>query len=252
MTTARIWLSCACVLLGAIGVSAQDEGLRGLFLSTRPSGRQKPQNQQSTPPRIVLGHTIFVRGTSGEPVRVGPDHLFAEGDAVRLLVESNRDGYLYIFDREGEGPLRMIFPDLGIRRGDARISAHVPVMLPAPMAQAGAQDWFMVSGPPKSERLFVVFALKPVSGWPRGEELLSFLGGMEMTWEEFRRSAKLETQKNVVYLNRDDGRALSGSEQTSVMRGLTLSRKDPPPSVLQGDGDPKSLLLMSEIGLRRR
>src|SRR5687768_9888221 len=49
-------------------------------------------------PRIGLGLTLFMRDSNGLAVRTDPDHVFQKGDRVRVLLETNTDGYLYIFN----------------------------------------------------------------------------------------------------------------------------------------------------------
>jgi hypothetical protein len=68
--------------------------------------------------------------------RIQGDPVLAYGDKVRLGVESPRDGYLYVFDRElyQDGSLSaayMIFPTTRLREGDNRIKANRPVELPS-------------------------------------------------------------------------------------------------------------------------
>ena len=63
----------------------------GPTASTEPS---KPVNV----PRIGMGLTLFMRDSNGLAVRTDPDHVFHKGDRVRVLLETNTDGYLYIFN----------------------------------------------------------------------------------------------------------------------------------------------------------
>jgi hypothetical protein len=64
------------------------------------------------------------------------DPVLRYGERVRLGIESPRDGYLYVFDRElyHDGSLSapyMIFPATELRGGDNRIRANRPFELPA-------------------------------------------------------------------------------------------------------------------------
>lgn len=77
-------------------------------------------------------------GTSVEyqAERMQGDPLLAYGDKVRLAIESPRDGYLYVFDRElyEDGSLSaayMIFPTTRLREGNNRIRANQPVEIPS-------------------------------------------------------------------------------------------------------------------------
>src|SRR6185369_3801294 len=72
-----------------------------------PSESSTPVNAR----RLGLGVTLFMRDSNGLAVRVDPDHVFRKGDRVRVLLESNTDGYLYIFNTTDDGPATMIYPD---------------------------------------------------------------------------------------------------------------------------------------------
>ena len=68
--------------------------------------------------------------------RIQGDPVLTYGDKVRLGIESPRDGYLYVFDRElyADGSLSaayMIFPTTRLRDGNNRIRANRPIELPS-------------------------------------------------------------------------------------------------------------------------
>jgi hypothetical protein len=87
------------------------------------------------------GPFIPVIGASGKPemrtpIRVKADHLFSLGDIVRITVESPRNGYLYVIDRElypngALGDAMLIFPTLKTRDGDNRVQAGSLIDIPA-------------------------------------------------------------------------------------------------------------------------
>jgi len=246
-------LSAAVLLLAltqpfeAVATRQQTESLRGLFVKTRPRDQQG-QEQAPSADRLGLGYTLFMRDSSGQPARVDSLHRFAEGEAVRVVVEPNSAGYLYIFDREGAGPALMIFPDLRLRSGDARIAPHVALQIPDGTTD---KDWFAFTGPPEDERLILVFSREPVTGWPRGRELLQHPGGFKLSWERFIEKASPQMKKTVEQTSDNNGKPLSTGERTSLSRGLKLLREDPPPSVIEAS-DGKSNLLVVEIELKRR
>jgi len=69
------------------------------------------------------------------PERVEADTVFALGDRVRLSIESPRDGYLYVIDREkyADGAVSdpyLIFPSLTNRNGANSVAAGKLVELP--------------------------------------------------------------------------------------------------------------------------
>jgi Domain of unknown function (DUF4384) len=82
---------------------------------------------------------LLEEGSSKEiewtPERVEADTIFAPGDRVRLSIESPRDGYLYVIDREqyADGTVSdpyLIFPSLLNRDGANSVAAGKLVELP--------------------------------------------------------------------------------------------------------------------------
>lgn len=68
--------------------------------------------------------------------RLAGEPVLAYGDKVRLSIESRRDGYLYVFDRElySDGslsPAYMIFPTTRLLEGNNRIVGNKPVEVPS-------------------------------------------------------------------------------------------------------------------------
>jgi hypothetical protein len=59
-------------------------------------------------------------------MQIDPSQPLRDGDLIRLVFETNSDGYLYVFnldDRDNQ-PV-MIFPDPRLRAGANRVRAHV-------------------------------------------------------------------------------------------------------------------------------
>lgn len=239
---------------------AQDESLRGLFVKTRPAikaaaneaANESHQAQAVAPETVAIGYTLFLRDKSGATARVSPAHRFNEGDRLRILIESNRAGHLYIFNREGQGPLRMIFPDLRIRRGNTAVEAHVPLQLPTDATGPGNdRDWFILTGPPQPESLFVVFARQPVSQWPASRDLLQHPAGFKIDWDSFVATVRPQAIKSKKHIFSDEGQPLSEGEQASLNRGMKLSRNDPAPSVVEAaSGQTQAFVI--EIELKRQ
>src|SRR5215207_1798119 len=102
----------------------------GPTVSNNPSEPLKPVNV----PRIGLGMTLFTRDSNGLAVRVDPEHVFRKGDRVRVLLETNTDGFLYIFNQTNDGPVIMIDPDAQLDDAGNYIKAHVPWEIPSSAA----------------------------------------------------------------------------------------------------------------------
>ena len=83
-----------------------------------------------------------MRDSNGLAVRTDPEHVFQKGDRVRVLLETNTDGYLYIFNTTNDGPAIMIYPDAELDEAGNYIQAHVPFEIPSSLGSGGRLRWF--------------------------------------------------------------------------------------------------------------
>lgn len=93
----------------------------------------------------------------GLPVEAATDQVFHSGDRLRLRVEGNQEGYLYVVSRGSSGTWKPLFPNAEIAEGKNRIQARQPLDLP-PRGHAFAFDQH-----PGEEQLFVVYSREPVA-----------------------------------------------------------------------------------------
>ena len=89
------------------------------------------------------------------PRDVSSSYLFKNGDRIRLEVESNVDGYLYVILRGSSGKEMFLFPDRRINDGDNFLPKHVPFPVPA-------GTWFEFDEKPGDERLTVIVSREPM------------------------------------------------------------------------------------------
>ena len=162
------------------GQESRDDNARQSFLAGRRSpvigGFGKIKGTPTAPPapsapaarpgpnNLGLGYSLLLRVDRNNFVHTSSKRVFKNGEAIRLLVESSSDGYLYVFHREGGGGVRMIFPSWRVEQGKNRILAHVPLNVPA-----GAELVFGDS--PGTETLTLLVLLRPIEGLPTGEGL---------------------------------------------------------------------------------
>jgi hypothetical protein len=187
-----------------------------------------------TLPPLGLGMTLFTRDSNGLAVRVDPSREFHKGDAVRLLLETNADGYLYIFNTTDGGSPVMIYPSPEIEKGDNFIQSHVPFEIPSSAATEERVRWFRFDQYAGTERLYFVFIREPLPGVPIEDDLVNYCRvGSRCPWRpapevwvqlQAQTSAPLKVDKTQSY-----GRAQSESEHA---RGIGLSQQDPEPSVI--------------------
>jgi hypothetical protein len=272
-----------------------DDEVRGAFLSSRPkttnanapSRRHRPRhtnsnaNTSSGAPRnanantattntntarnqngskneaqaIGLGYTLFMKDTSGREVRVEPSREFRNGDSVRLALEPNVDGYLYIFDVENEGAPQMIYPDPRLDAGDNSVEAHVPIEIPSSEETDDRLRWFTFYGSGGSEHLYVVVTREPLRGMPTGDELVGLCATQKDkcpwhppadVWAQVSDATKAEVKVNTA---KTFGQTQSDKEKVATTRGLGLDQGAPQPSVIRMNVSTRAPVLVTVLDL---
>ena len=286
-------LSLAAMVCGVLLASAQEpnDEVRGAFISSRPKTmntsagarrrRTRPTNTASTAPKnanttaananrlnekktvvvneaakaLGLGYTLFMRGTNGRSIRVEPTREFRNGDSVRLALEPNADGYLYVFHTEGDGDPEMIYPDPRLDGGENWIEAHVPVEVPSSEETDERLRWFTFYGNPGIERLYVVVTREPLPIVPTGNDLVGYCAtnkgkcpwrpSTEM-WAQIRTATRAEVKAVAA---KSFGQPQSEKEQIATTRGLGLDQSAPEPSVIRMNVATNAPLLVTVLDL---
>lgn len=223
---------------------------------TGPSGSHKPSEpvRPVNAARIGLGMTLFTRDSNGLAIRVDPEHVFRKGDRVRVLLETNTDGYLYIFNQTNDGPVIMIYPDKDLDEAGNYIKAHIPWEIPSGAADDERLRWLVFDEFPGNERLFFVLTREPLKNVPIEDELISFCTSSSGScpwrpstevWELIQKqmAEPLTTDKTGRY-----GRAQTAPEQQASTRGLGLVKDDPEPSLIMMASS-KSPMLVATLDL---
>ncbi|HTY60733.1 MAG TPA: DUF4384 domain-containing protein [Acidobacteriota bacterium] len=124
----------------------------------------------STEDSVALGlrYSILKREGS-ETTEVKPDTVFHSGDRIRLRVDVNTQGFLYIINRGSSGNWNPLFPSSKIAKGDNRVQKGTQYEIPAGYV-------FTFDEQPGTEKLFIVFSRRPVSDL---EELIYNLTGKQ-------------------------------------------------------------------------
>ena len=216
----------------------------GSSVSSEPS---KPVNV----PRLGIGLTLFRRDSNGLAQRTDPDHVFTKGDRVRVLLETNADGYLYIFNTTNNGPATLIYPHAELDEGGNYLQAHVPFEVPSSLAGEEKLRWFAFDEVAGTEQLFFVFTREPLKGVPLEDELIAFCRNSKESCP-IRPSAEMwaALQKDMqeplkIDKAKSDGKAETEVEQQATTRGLGLSKDDPQPSLVMMASTPRSMLITS-------
>jgi hypothetical protein len=202
--------------------------------SSKPSEPATPVNA----PRLGIGLTLFMRDSNGMAVRVDPDRVFSKGDRVRVLLETNTDGYLYIFNSTDDGPATMIYPHADLDEAGNYLQAHVPFEIPTSLATEERLRWFAFDENVGTERLFLIFTREPLGGIPIDDELIGLCRDSKESCPvkpsaEFWAAVQKELQQPLkTDKKQQNGQAETASEQQATTRGLGLAKDDPQPSLV--------------------
>ena len=208
-----------------------------------PSEPATPVNAR----RLGLGVTLFMRDSNGLAVRVDPEHVFHKGDRVRVLLETNTDGYLYIFNTTNDGAATMIYPDANLDEAGNYLQAHVPFEIPTSLATEEKLRWFAFDEVAGTERLFFVFTREPLKGIPLEDELIAFcrdskcpIQPSDEVWAAVQKDMQepFKTDKTQQY-----GKVESSNEKAATTRGLGLAKDDPQPSLVMMASSPRPTLV---------
>lgn len=257
-------------LVTPIIAQQDDEDVRGAFLTTRPKPAPKSSKPVTTSkpkrrrppvvptpdpivkpgtdsgssaktlnkPRIGLGLTLFMRDSNGLAVRTEPKHEFRKGDHVRFLIETNADGFLYIFNTTDGGAPVMIYPDAQLDEAGNYFQAHVPFEMPSSTGAEERFRWFTFDDKAGSEKLYFVFTREPLAAVPMEDDLISYCRDnqgkcpwhpADDTWTRIQKEAGEPVK---IAKASGAGKQQSDAERQAVVRGIGLNRDDPEPSLI--------------------
>jgi len=282
--------------VGVLVATAQDEDVRGAFLESRPKTtnlngpsrrhRRRPANtnpiasantssnanampvnantatnknsSRKSQTAIGLGYTIFMREPTGRSIRIEPTHEFRNGDRIRLALEPNVDGYLYIFDSEDGAAPKMIYPDARLDGGDNWIEAHVPIEVPSSEESEERLRWFEFYGQPGGDRISIVVTREPLQSVPTSDELVALCGMSKDkcpwqppadVWAQIEKATKAEVK---VATTKNFGEAQTERERIAMTRGLGLDKSIPPPSVIRVNASSNEPMLVTVLDLMHK
>jgi hypothetical protein len=158
---------------------AQDAGLkaRELFYSPPPDATPPPAVNKSLPARrpqarptpggvphatpvanvpLGLRYSVLKRDSGGKFVEEDPDVTFRSGDRIRINVDTNTPGYLYVVTQGSSGNWRLLFPSTDVEGGNNRIEKGASQQIPS-----GDKGQFLFDEQSGTEKLFLVLSRKP-------------------------------------------------------------------------------------------
>jgi len=216
-------------------------------------------NATFSPAAIGIGYTLFMKDANGDAVRVDPTRVFHSGEAIRLSLEANTDGFLYVFYTENDGEPQMIFPDSRLSRGNNLVRAHVPYEVPSNMEADERLRWFVFDATPATERVFIVVTREPLPNVPTGEILVNYCLDAKNScpwnpphslWGQLVQAQGRE--QVAVSKIKDEGRAQTPREREATTRGLGLAPDAPEPTVVRMNASSTTGLLVTSIALTHK
>ena len=280
--------------LGSMQAYAQqDEDVRGSFLTTRPKAstnaakpgstprpsRRRPKaatssdpathttasttgsagstatTRKASPQRLGLGLTLFMRDSNGLAVRTDPSRTFHKGERVRVLIETNADGYLYVFNTTDAGPPVMIYPDPELEEAGNYIQGHVPWEIPSSAAAEERLRWFTFDQNSGTEKLYFVFTREPLPAVPIEDDLIAYCrensgkcpwGPAADVWAQIKK--ELDEPVKIAKTDRF-GNAQTAPEHQAATRGIGLNRDDPEPSLIMLTASTNKNMLVAILDL---
>ena len=110
----------------------------------------------------------ILRNNGGDDYReVAPDTVFHSGDRIRVAVEVNDAGYLYIAMKGASGTWKILFPTAEVAGGNNHVESGQQYTIPS------APGRFAFDQQPGEEQLFIVLSRRPE---PDLEQLIYSLG----------------------------------------------------------------------------
>jgi hypothetical protein len=208
---------------------------------------------------LALGYTILMKDDTGRLFVADPARVFKTGDRFAVALETNADGYLYLFSAENGRDPELLFPNAQIDGGANAVQAHARATFPTG-SSAEVEYFIDVTDPPATEHLFIVFSRRPLADVPAGEALVKFCGkNLEdcawkptaAQWARILGGAKgrgVIEAKNVQLAQAGPPPVMPGTLQ----RGLKVKKEDPKPAIVRVNDSPDADVLVTEIVLTHK
>jgi hypothetical protein len=163
-------------------------------------------------PALGLKYTILKK-SGDDMVEVSSDSIFHAGDRIRISVEANQPGYLYIITQGSSGAWKPLFPSPELADGDNYVTGYHDYLLP-PKSRMVFDD------KKGAEKLFLVFSREPE---PNLEKVIYSLTGGEASPANAPRA---EHAKTLLVLNSGIDDATVGQLRAAHSRDLIIEKVD--------------------------
>ena len=222
---------------------ANEEKAAGEVLGVTIWKLRPPKSEDNKEARLLLQDESSSDAVEWTPERVEAETPFSAGDRVRLGIESPRDGYLYVIDREqyadgSSSDSYLIFPTLRNRGGDNAVKAGKLIELPARSAfrlKPLREDY-------RGEFLTVIVSDAPLKEIQVGPSMIKLEAALVSKWE---RDWRVPFER--YELEGGAGKPYTKSEKEAGMEGARLltQEDDLPQTLYRITSKPGQPLLVS-------
>lgn len=174
------------------------------------------------------------------PVRLDPSGYLDFGDLFYVSIESTREGYLYVVDRElhsngSTGPPVLIFPTTRAQAGDNHLEKSALIRIPSVDA---TPSYFQIAGggaPDYQGELFTVILLqKPIAGLEVPTDRLALDSAQFETWQKEWLRPAAYVRGTSGSLQEQTGGVITESEARALRSpgGVLQTPDDPLPAII--------------------
>jgi hypothetical protein len=118
---------------------------------------------------LGLRYAVLKRDANGQYNEVDPDTSFRSGDRIRLHVDANTSGYLYVVMQGSSGTWKLLFPSAEVAGGSNLVRKGESRQIPS-----GDRGQFVFDEQAGNEKLFIVLTRQPE---PDLDKLIYSMGG---------------------------------------------------------------------------
>lgn len=163
-------LGLICPLLLVRGASAQENDYgtwKKAEVITRPAAKSRPRPVRIKAPLLTMRWQFFVAGETNEEAIDPARRTFVDDELVRIAVQVNQSGYVYVinhtvkYDNSIEGPFL-------ISRGQYQIKKDQQLVLPLVCPDPNRIDgkcWWRTKSPPGREVVTIIFSRGEIEEW---------------------------------------------------------------------------------------
>jgi len=118
---------------------------------------------------LGLRYAVLKRDAGGQFQEIDPDTSFRSGDRIRLKVDANTSGYLYVVMQGSSGTWKLLFPSAEVAGGSNLVRKGESRQIPP-----GNSGQFVFDEQAGNEKLFIVLTRQPEADL---DKLIYSMGG---------------------------------------------------------------------------